>query len=47
MPCFADDSGFCVEALKKRPGVRSRRFLEKFSSNNEAFEYIISNVKKK
>ena len=44
IPCFADDSGFCVEALKNSPGVKSRRFLEKFSNNKKAFEYIISNV---
>ena len=47
MPCFADDSGFCVEALKNNPGVKSKRFLEKFSNNEKAFEYIISNVIKK
>ena len=47
LPCFADDSGFCIEALKKNPGVRSRRFLEKFPSNTRAFEYIISEVIKK
>ena len=46
MPCFADDSGFCVEALKNNPGVKSKRFLEKFSNNKKAFEYIISNVVK-
>ena len=28
IPCFADDSGFCVEALKNDPGVKSKRFLE-------------------
>ena len=44
MPCFADDSGFCVEALKNNPGVKSKRFLEKFSNKKKAFEYIISNV---
>ena len=44
MPCFADDSGFCVEALKNNPGVKSKRFLEKFSNNKKAFEYIVSNV---
>ncbi|MDC1054762.1 non-canonical purine NTP pyrophosphatase [Alphaproteobacteria bacterium] len=44
MPCFADDSGFCVEALKNNPGIKSKRFLEKFSNNKKAFEYIISNV---
>ena len=47
MSCFADDSGFCVEALKNNPGVKSKRFLEKFSNNKKAFEYIISNVIKK
>lgn len=47
VPCFADDSGFCVEALNDNPGVKSKRFLEKFSSNNDAFEYIIANVVKK
>ena len=47
MPCFADDSGFCVEALKNNPGVKSKRFLEKFSTNKKAFEHIISNVIKK
>ena len=47
IPCFADDSGFCVEALKNNPGVKSKRFLEKFSNNKKAFDYIISNVIKK
>ena len=44
MPCFADDSGFCVEALNNRPGVKSKRFFEKFSNKNEVFKYIISKV---
>jgi XTP/dITP diphosphohydrolase len=26
LPCFADDSGLCVEALKGAPGVHSARF---------------------
>ena len=47
IPCFADDSGFCVEALKNNPGVKSKRFLEKFLNNKKAFDYIISNVIKK
>ena len=38
MPCFADDSGFCVEALKNNPGVKSKRFLDKFYNNKKAFE---------
>ena len=47
IPCFADDSGFCVEALNYGPGVKSKRFLNKFSSNKDAFKYIISRVIKK
>ncbi|MDC6447487.1 RdgB/HAM1 family non-canonical purine NTP pyrophosphatase [Alphaproteobacteria bacterium] len=47
MPCFADDSGFCIEALNKKPGVKSKRFLERFSSNKDAFNHIISSVIKK
>ena len=26
LPCFADDSGFCVEALNNDPGVKSKRY---------------------
>ena len=46
IPCFADDSGFCVEALNDGPGIRSKRFLEKFSSNIQAFEHIIRKATK-
>ena len=28
-PCFADDSGICIEALNYLPGVRSKRYLLK------------------
>ena len=47
IPCFADDSGFCVEALNNDPGIKSKRFLEKFTSKKESFDYIISKVIKK
>ncbi len=47
LACFADDSGFCVEALKNKPGIKSKRFLESFKSKEAAFDYIISNVIKK
>ena len=42
MPCFADDSGFCVEALKNKPGVKSKRFLEKFSNNKKISEIQVT-----
>ena len=44
IPCFADDSGVCIEALKNKPGIKSKRFLDKFKTKNSAFKYIISNV---
>ena len=47
IPCFADDSGFCIKALNNKPGVKSKRFLESFSTDLEAFNYVISNVLKK
>ena len=47
IPCIADDSGLCIEALNNKPGVKSKRFLEKFSNNKMAFKYIISKVSKK
>ena len=44
IPCFADDSGICVEAIKNKPGIKSKRFLDKFSTNKNAFDHIIYNV---
>ena len=44
LPCFADDSGICIEALNNKPGIKSKRFLEKFKTNKHAFEHIISSV---
>jgi len=46
IPCFADDSGFCVEALSGKPGIMSKRFFSNFSSKTKAFDYIISNAVK-
>tara|TARA_B100000674_G_C37912670_1_gene949336 strand:- start:585 stop:1166 length:582 start_codon:yes stop_codon:yes gene_type:complete len=45
IPCFADDSGICIEALNWKPKVYSRRFLEKFYNNDKCFEYIIKKIK--
>ena len=44
VPCFADDSGICIEALNNKPGIKSKRFLEKFKTHDSAFECIISSV---
>jgi len=45
IPCFADDSGICINALKNKPGIHSKKFLEKFTNKNDAFNYIINKTK--
>jgi len=47
LACFADDSGICVEALDNRPGVLSKRFINKFKNKNECFKYIQKKVHQK
>ena len=44
LPCFADDSGICIEALNWKPGINSRKFIEGFSNPNECFKYILKKV---
>ena len=46
IPCFADDSGICIEALNWKPGVRSKRFLNNFKSYEACFDNIIKHAKK-
>ncbi len=46
IPCFADDSGICIESLNWKPGVLSKRFLNNFKSNDDCFESIIKSTKK-
>ena len=46
IPCFADDSGICIESLNWKPGVLSKRFLNNFKNNSACFENIIKNAKK-
>ena len=46
IPCFADDSGICIESLNWKPGVLSKRFLNNFKSNEDCFESIIKSTKK-
>ena len=45
-PCFADDSGICIESLDWKPGVLSKRFLNNFKSNEACFESIVKSTKK-
>ena len=46
IPCFADDSGICIESLNWKPGVLSKRFLNNFKSNQACFESIIESTRK-
>ena len=45
IPCFADDSGICIESLSWKPGVLSKRFLDSFKSNEHCFRSIIKRIK--
>ncbi|MDC3156779.1 RdgB/HAM1 family non-canonical purine NTP pyrophosphatase, partial [Pelagibacteraceae bacterium] len=45
IPCFADDSGICIEGLNWKPGVLSKRFLNNFKSNEACFKSIIQSSK--
>ena len=46
IPCFADDSGICIKALNYKPGILSKRYLNKFNSNKVCFNKIINQVEK-
>ena len=46
IPCFADDSGICIESLNWKPGVLSKSFLNNFKSDQACFKSIIRSTKK-
>ena len=46
IPCFADDSGICIESLNWRPGILSKRFLNNFKNKELCFRSIIKSTKK-
>ncbi len=45
IPCFADDSGICIESLNWRPGIYSKRFLNNFKNKQDCFDHIINRTK--
>ncbi len=47
IPCFADDSGICINALNDKPGIQSKRFIEKNNGIENTFLKIINKAKKK
>ena len=45
LPCFADDSGICISAIKNLPGVKSKRFLLENGGLDKTFKMIIDESK--
>jgi XTP/dITP diphosphohydrolase len=45
LPCFADDSGICIDALDGYPGIESKRFLKKNDDHKKTFKTIINKTK--
>ena len=42
LPCFADDSGFCIKSLNDFPGIKSKRFIEENNGIENALDIIIN-----
>ena len=47
MPCLADDSGICISALNKGPGIKSKKFIENSGGQAMAIKKIIKKVREK
>ena len=45
-PCFADDSGICIDAMNNKPGINSKKFLERNVNTFNVFNKIILFVNK-
>lgn len=46
LPCFADDSGICINALNGRPGINSKNFLNQNKNIDKILSFIIDKTKK-
>ncbi len=45
LPCFADDSGICINALNNQPGIKSKRFQKENGGYKKTFDIIINQTK--
>ena len=45
MPCIADDTGLCIEALNNWPGVHTARFLGEAATPEQRNEAILEKMK--
>jgi len=46
-PCFADDSGICINALDGLPGIKSKRFIKKNGGLKKTLNKVIKTTKQK
>ena len=47
LPVISDDSGLCIKALGKKPGIYSARWGKKHGSFSNAMKFILKKMKKK
>ena len=47
MPCIADDSGLCINALNGFPGVKTARFLGEDATQEDRNNYLINELEQK
>ena len=47
LPVISDDSGLCINALGKRPGIYSARWAKKYGSFPNAMRFILKRMKNK
>ena len=45
LPCFADDSGICINALDGFPGIKSKRFLKKMMIIKKLLKLLLTKLK--
>ena len=43
LPCLADDSGLCIQALQDRPGINSKRFMVGYGGSELTFKALAEN----
>ena len=46
-PVISDDSGLCIEALNKKPGIYSARLAKKYGSFHNAMKFILKELDEK